>query len=176
MPREGIDADPVEVVPGAVERDQLLGPQPAQHLDLFLDPLAAVRELLVERLVLHPVASDADAETQPPAAEHVERRGLLGDQHRLALRQQQHRRHQAETGCARGDERQQRERLVDRHVVGVDALTARPVGVSADDMVVGGDVREPGLVDRLHELAQRRPVEADVARGEDDTQLHRRRR
>ena len=168
--------DPVEVVPNTVERDQLLGPQPPQHLDLFLDPLAAIRELLVERLVLHPVATDADAEPQPPAAEQVECRGLLGDQHRLALWQEQHRRHQTEPRRARGDERQQRERLVDRHVVRVDALTARPIGVAADDMVVGGDVREPGLVDRLHELSQGRPVETDVGRGEDDTKLHRCRR
>ena len=71
----------------AAKGDRLLGPQPSQHLDLLLDAAAAVFEVLVEYLVLHPVAADTDSEAQSPAAQQVELGGLLGDQEGLALGQ-----------------------------------------------------------------------------------------
>ena len=81
----GLMPDAVEVVPVAVEGDELLRPQLAHDRDLFLDSPAAVREVLIEGLVLHPVAADTDAEPQPAAGQQVEFGGLLGEQHGLAL-------------------------------------------------------------------------------------------
>ena len=65
---------------------------------MLLDPGAAVREVLVERLVLHPVPPDAHAEAQPAAREQVELSRLLGDEHGLALRQDQDAGDQLERG------------------------------------------------------------------------------
>jgi hypothetical protein len=47
-------------------------------------------EILVEADELHLVPADADAEPEAPAAEYVETGGLLGNQHGLTLREDQH--------------------------------------------------------------------------------------
>src|SRR5437868_7852303 len=85
----GIDAGVWEAVPLALECNVGIGPQRFHHLDLFLGPLAPVVEILVEAHELELVPADADAEPETAATEHVETGSLLGDQHRLALRQDQ---------------------------------------------------------------------------------------
>ena len=52
--------------------------------ELFLDTLAAILEVLAERLALHGVPVDANAQPQPSAREGVRRGRLLGDERRLA--------------------------------------------------------------------------------------------
>src|SRR6185312_4025021 len=88
--RPGIDAGVREAVPLALERNVGIGPQRFHHLDLFLGPLAPVVEVLVETDEFHLVPAHADTEPEAPAAEHVETGSLLGNQHRLALREDQH--------------------------------------------------------------------------------------
>src|SRR5205085_1930233 len=80
----------VDRVPAAVERDRRLRPERAEQLDLLLAARAAVAERLAEGLVLDGVPADADPEPQPAAAEQVDLGGLLGHQHGLPLRQDQH--------------------------------------------------------------------------------------
>src|SRR4051794_26820929 len=75
----------------AGEGDVRLGPQRLHDLDLLLRPAATVAEILIEADKLDRVPADPDPETESSAAQHVERGGLLGDQHRLALRQDQQR-------------------------------------------------------------------------------------
>src|SRR6201999_616638 len=74
----------------ANERPKGVGPKRPHHPGLFLGPLAAVVEILVEAEDLHLVPTDADAKPEAAAGEHVETGGLLGDQHGLALRENQH--------------------------------------------------------------------------------------
>src|SRR5215218_10924565 len=82
-----IDAGVRQAVPFALECHIGIGPQRLHHLHLLLGPLAPVVEILVEADELHLVPADTDAEPEAAAAAHVEAGGLLGHQHRLALRE-----------------------------------------------------------------------------------------
>jgi hypothetical protein len=66
---------------------QLPGPEQPHDLELFLQPLAAIPDVLAERLELDGVPADADAQAQAAAREDVDLRRLLGDERGLALRQ-----------------------------------------------------------------------------------------
>ena len=85
MHGQRVDTDAIEVVPVAVERDELVGPQLAEDGDLLFDAPATVGEVLIQRLVLHPVATDADAQPQSSGGQQIQLGGLLGQQHGLAL-------------------------------------------------------------------------------------------
>ena len=79
-----------------------------------------------------------DAEPQPPAGQQIELCSLLGQQHGLTLRADDDRGGSSSRGRRCAEERQQHQRLVARHVVGVDLLArSLTVGVGADDVVVG---------------------------------------
>ena len=86
----GMDVAPVHAVELALEADQRLRPQSAEVGDLLVEPLAAGREVLPEGVVLDVVPPGPDAEPQPLAAQQVEVGGLAGDEHGLALREDQH--------------------------------------------------------------------------------------
>src|SRR5207244_4805500 len=146
--------------PTALERHQLPGPEGAQHLDLLLDALAAVSELLAEGVELDGVPADGDAEPEPPAAEDVHRRGLLGHEGRLALGQDEDAADELDLPGDRGEEAEEDQRLVELMAVGVRPLEAAgPVGVGAEDAVDGPDMRVAQL---LHGL---RPAAAPPAIG-----------
>src|SRR3954465_14188048 len=88
--RSGIDAGVRKAVPLALKRHVGIGPQRLHHLNLFLGSLAPVVEILVEADELDLVPAYADAEPEAAAAKHVETGGLLGNQHCLTLRENQH--------------------------------------------------------------------------------------
>ena len=81
-------------MPLPLEIDYLLGPQGAQHGNLFLTPSPTVMEILSQGLVLDGIPADADPQAQAPAAEHIDFGSLLGHQSGLALRQDQDRGYQ----------------------------------------------------------------------------------
>ena len=112
--RPGIDAGVREAVPLALERHVGIGPQRLHHLDLFLGPLAPVVEILVEADELHLVPAYADAEPEAAAAEHVETGGLLGNQHRLTLREDQHLGGEFDLFSAGSDEAERHEGIVEQ--------------------------------------------------------------
>src|SRR3954463_13111198 len=85
--RSGIDAGVRKAVPLALKCNVGIGPQRFHHLDLFLGSLAPVVEILVEADELQLVPAHADAEAETAATDHVETSSLLGNQHRLALRE-----------------------------------------------------------------------------------------
>ena len=171
--RQWVDADAIEMVPVAVERDEFVRPQLAHDGDLFLDASAPVREVLVERLVLHPVAADAHTEPQPTSGQQIEFGGLLGQQHRLALRADDDRCRQLQASGDRTEEGEQHERLVARNVEGVDLLAGSlAIGVSADHVVVGQHAVETGALHRLGHVLQERRIVADVARDQYRPELH----
>src|SRR5438046_2780869 len=64
-------------LPISREAERLAGPDLADDLDHFLDPLAPGLPVDPEVLELGPVGA-ADAEHEPAVRDHVERRGLLG--------------------------------------------------------------------------------------------------
>ena len=102
-----------------------LGPQRLHDLHLLLGAPAAVVKILVEPGELDLVPADPDAEPEPPAAQHVETGRLLGDEHGLALRQDQHAGRKAELLGAAGEVAEQHERVVEQIGRGV-AVPSRP--------------------------------------------------
>ena len=134
---------------GAVERHRRLGPQPAQHLDLFLGASAPIPEVLAERLVFDCVPTQSDAEPELATGEQVDLGGLFGHQRGLPLRQDDHPGDQFEVRQP-GKESEQDERFVEG---GVDVIRSLPtlvhVGVGAEHMVVDQDVGVAEFFDAL---------------------------
>ena len=107
----------------------------------------ARRGVDVQRLPLRPLrTADAEPRQQPPLRQHVDRRALLGQQHRIAQRQRHHVDAELDPPRAPGDRRQRRHALQDR--------------LAADDAV--------GLPDRIDaaRLAQIDPAPEPVGAGE----------
>ena len=83
--RGRIEPDVAQPVPAALEGDEVLAPEPSQHVHLLFHPAPAVTEVLVQGLELDRVPADADAEPRPSPVEDVELGPLLGDERGLAL-------------------------------------------------------------------------------------------
>ncbi len=167
------DAGVVDLVVAARERDHVVGPEQAQHLDLLLVPAGPVAEPGAERLVLHCVPPDPDAEPEPAARQHVDLGRLLGDERGLALREHQHARHEFELGD-RGEEPEQHEDLVER---GLGVVRTAPVGppsqAGAEDVVVGHQEREAARFCCPHEVDDVARIVTDLGLGEGHADLHR---
>ena len=161
-------------MPAAVEVDHFLRPQGAHQVDLLLGADAPVAEILGQSLKLHVVPADADAQGEASAAEHVDLRGLLGNQRGLTLGQNQDAGYQLDPGGQRRDECQGGERLVDHAVVGVvaapDVLVV--VRVGAQHVVGDEQVVELHPFHRLHVVADGGRVRADLGLREDCADLH----
>ena len=116
-----------------------------------------------ERLVLDGVPAEPDAEPEPSLGQQVDLGGLLGDERRLALGQDDHAGDQLERG-ARGEVAEQHERLVERRVHVVRAVPRRVrLGIGAEHVVVGEQVGEPELLDRRSRTAARRRPPAPIS-------------
>ena len=162
-----------DVVPAAVEVDDLLGPQSPQHRELFLTAFAAVVKILVQGLVFHGVPADAHAQAQPSAAEHVYGRRLLGHQRRLPLTQNDDRRHQFQLLGNGGEIAVEHEGLVKHIALCVGAFPIPVVcRVGAQDVVKDDHVGVTQFLGRLGEIAYGFRVGADLGLRENDTELH----
>jgi hypothetical protein len=163
----------LEAVELAVEREGVLGPEPAHQHHLFGLPPTAGVEVLVQGVVLDGVPADPDAESQPVPGQHRDLGGLLGHQHGLALRQDQHGGDELDPVRARGEEPEQHERLVERGVRVVRSLEAAgPVPVDADHVVVHEEVGHAELLRALRERPHRPRVGADLVMRDDRADLH----
>ena len=169
------DAGPLDVVVLAVERDDRLGPQPPQHLDLLLQAPGASPVRRAERFVLDPVPARPHAQAQPAARQHGHLGRLLGHERRLALRGDEHADDELDRARHGGEVTEQHERLVEGVVLRVRTPQPRlAVGVlGPEHVVVGDELRAAELLHALGEVADRPWVVADVARREDDAELHR---
>ena len=158
-------------MPLALERDVWIGPQRFHHLDLFLGSLAPVVEILVEADELHLVPAHADAEPEAAAAEHVETGGLLGNQHRLTLREDQYLGGEFDLLCAGSDEAERHEGIVEQAepartaTGGVRRVAAEHV-VRQRQAVVTFGLGEFGIF--AHDGA----IAADVAEGQGYSEMH----
>jgi hypothetical protein len=122
-------------------------------------------EVTAERREFEVHPPDADPETQPAAAEHIDLRGLLGQSDCLAERQHYDRWLQPNTLCDAGQEPAQHQRLVpDRPMGEAERLLGMAGWVRADDMLVDGNVVEPEVLGCLRPVADRYLVDADPVR------------
>ena len=150
-----------------------LGPQRLHHPHLVGRALAAVVEILVEAGELDLVPADADPEPEPPAAQHIERRRLLGDQRRLALRQDQDARGEADALGAAGEKAEQHKRVVIGGRRGADAPPAMiGVRVAAEHVVGRQQIGKAEPLGRLRVIADDRGAGADIADRQRCAKLH----
>jgi hypothetical protein len=170
----GHDVRPVEAVELAVEGDELLGEQQTQVGDLLVEAAPAALEGHAEGLVLGRVVAGGDPQPQPPARHEVDIGCLPGDEHGLALREDQDPGHQLDLPGRRGEEGEGRERVVERVPLGVGApdLGERPV-VCPDDVVVEDQVPVPELLRGDGEPAQGRRVTTELDLRADHADPHR---
>ena len=151
-----------------------LGPESAQQRDLLLQARRSAAEVDPERVVLHVVPADPDAEPDAPGREEGERGDLLGDQRGLALRQHQDIGHQLEP--ARPNEGgEEHERLEERVAAVVEAGPVGPgARVRAEDVVVHEQVVVPRVLEPLDEGDDLLRIDAPELRlREDGSESHR---
>ena len=171
--RQRIDARVIDVMPAPLKFHMALGPQSLHDLHLLLRPPSPIMKILVEADELHLVPADPDPKPEPAAAEHVERGGLLGDQHGLPLSQDQHFRREADSRRAAAQEPEQDERIVEEIGRGVARAPVRPArGVHAQNMVGRGEMIVARRLRRLSEQPHRRRIAADVGQGQCDAEFH----
>ncbi len=150
-----------------------LRPEAAQNLDLLLDAAAAGMEVLVQRLVFDVIPAESDAEPQPAAAQHVDFRRLLRDEHRLALRQDENPRDELDIRGEGGHVAEHDERLVERVGGGVTPAPVRTGGgIGAEHVVVGQDMVEAKPFGGLGVVAEDAGVSADFGLWESNADLH----
>ena len=88
--RQGIDPGAVDLVPlPAIVHDRRC-PERPKNLDLLLDPRAPIAKILIQSLKLDVVPADANAQSQPPAGQDVDRGDLFRHEGSLALRKNDH--------------------------------------------------------------------------------------
>jgi hypothetical protein len=131
------------------------------------------QKILVQPFVLDRVPADPDAEAQPPAAEQIDRGGLLGDERGLPLGQDEDAGGEADSARLAGEVAQQDEDLVDRVIAGVVVAQIRPSGAPRpEDMVIDQDVVVAEPFGRLRPVADGDRVIADLAVRERDADAH----
>ncbi len=168
-----IEAGVGDGVPLALECDQWLRPQQAQQRHLLLEALAASVKVLSQRLILDGVPPEPDAQAQPPAAEHVERGGLLGDHGGLALGKDEDARGKLDAQRDGGHVTEEHERFQERGLVGVrPGPAARPIRIRPQDVIVGDDVTVAGRLSRLREIAHGDWIVPELGLWEDDADAH----
>jgi hypothetical protein len=152
------DAQPLEVEPFAVVVDDVVVPARSDHGERLVEPARPFLAGDAERLVLGGVG-DAEPEggEQPAAGHHGERRQLLGEDDRVASRQDEHAHPELEASGAAGG-------VCHRHDgvgrLGADAL-GQPQAV------------EPPALDEVDDITEVRAVEGGAgAETDPDAYLH----
>ena len=155
----------------ARERRALLGEHRLDDRERFLQPihpLADRREVVAIALVLDLVPGGAEAEDRPPAGDGVERRDLLGQQRRIAVRDARDERAQPHARGLAGEGGEHRPALEHRLVRPADAVDLVEVVHDRDD-IEAGRLGGLGLLDDAVEQLLRRGVGVGVG-GEVETE------
>jgi hypothetical protein len=155
------------------KRDQRIGPQPFEQRDLLRAAPPARVEVLAQRLVFDRVPADAHTQPHPPPGQHIERRGLLGDQRGLALGQHQDTGHKFKAIRDRRQMAEQHKHLVEQALVRIGAAPpAGAIRIRAQHMIVGQHVviaqrfHLPGIGPHISGIG------ADLGLGKDNAQFH----
>ncbi len=119
LDRQGSEREVLDRVETAAERVRRAGPEVAPQPDRLVEIRPADMEPVGHREVLELglVPADADARGHPPPAQRIERRELLGQEHGVALRDDDDAGPQAHPRVARTDPGEGQDRLVDPAVV-----------------------------------------------------------
>src|SRR5579859_2761332 len=163
-----IAADMIEFHELAREAGTVAGPQCAHGRDILVGALAATLEGNAERLELLLQPAYADAELDPAAAEIVERGDLLGQHQRVALRQDNHGRHEAQPRGCSGDPCQPDQRIGQFRRWTAWQSAARRIGIDALVVVGKHDVLdsehriETGPLRQAHQTARPFRIEERV--------------
>jgi len=164
----------------ARECHQRLSPQFAHHLDLLLEHVRARAEVGAERLVLCPVPSNSDRQSQSSTTEQIDRRHLLRNHRRLALGQDHHTGHEFESCGDPSEMTEEHEDLVEGVLIGVrrraeaaevargQALRRRP-----EKVIVGHQMVVTDRLQTLRVAPDRRCVGAGIGLREDRPDSHR---
>ena len=130
-------------------------------------------KILVQAVELDGVPAHADAEPEPSPGEHVQRRRLLGDQHGLALRQNQDLGGKFQFLRAGAQETEQHEWIMKKvlgRVAVSPVLAARHI--DAEHVIGGGEVVIAEVFRSLREIAYRRGVAFDIDQRQRNAKLH----
>ena len=131
-------------------RQAVIAPQPAHEVHLLGLTFPSVAVRLVQSVVLDLVPAGANAQAESVVGKHSHLSGLLGYQHGLPLRQDQHRGDHLQLLRHRGDEREGGEGFVKGGVLVVCAFpAARAVRIGAQHMVVDQQVGNSKRFDSL---------------------------
>ena len=141
------------------------------HLDLFLGSLAPVVEIFVEADELHLIPAHADAEPEAAAAEHVETGSLLGDQHGLALREDQHLGGELDLFRAGSDEAECHEGVVEQ-AEPTGAPAGRVRRVAAEHVVRQRQTFVTFGLGEFCEFAHDWAIATDVAERQGNSEMH----
>src|SRR5438132_1385653 len=168
-----IDAGIVNVVLCGMVRDQWLGPELTQHLDLLFDPVPTPLKFLAQRIVLDVVPANPNTEAQTSPTQHVDLCGLLGDQGRLALRQDENARHQFELPGHRSEKPEEHHRLMKRMLIGVWPRQFRlPVRMCPEHVVVDEQIVIAELLGGLRVLLDGLWIVTEFCLGKHNAVLH----
>ncbi len=126
----GMGVDAGEVGEAAVELGSLVVPEAGHGVEELVRHGAALGEVGADGAELGLEVADADAEREAPTGEHVQRRQLLGQHDRVALREDHDPGRQPDPRRRRGGERERQER-VERRVLRAPSATAGPAGPGA---------------------------------------------
>jgi len=128
-------------------------------------------EILVEADEFHLVPTHADAESEAAAAEHVETGSLLGNQHSLTLRENQHLGGEFDLFRTGSDETERHEGVVEQAeptrtaAGGVRRVAAEHVVRQRQTFVTFG-------LGELSEFADDRAIATDVAERQGNSEMH----
>ena len=153
--RSRTDPGLVKLKEPTVVIDSSLGPQPAQNLDLLLEPRPSGARINTQRLALPGVPGDRCRDPQSVTAQIGNLGGQLGGEHGRVERKQHHRRVDLDSVRTGRHERGQRERLTPRLIEGEHRPRKHGVDGRAD-VLRKADVVVAKFLDRLHEIADLR--------------------
>src|SRR6266566_2290338 len=123
----------------ALEADDAFGPEPAHELDLLFEAPCAVLKRNAERGELDRVPANAHAQAQLALGQPIQIGGLLGDEHRLTLRQDNDARQVAQPWRGACQERTEHERFAQVGINWEDSVQPRMIGRVGTHDVVRGD-------------------------------------
>src|SRR5450755_475583 len=151
---ERIEASLADSVELALIGDDLLAPEPTQHIYLLIQDATSRVKVHVEPFVLHRIPADAHAEAEFAAAEDIDFRCLLGDEDRLALGQDDNRRGEFETTDGR-EIAEEHERFMKQALVRIALPTWTIGGICSQNMVVDDEMPVAELFGGLYIIADR---------------------
>ena len=142
------------MVPPALEMHHRLGPQRPQDGNLLLAPPPPIVKILIQGFKLHRIPSNAYPQAKAAPADEIDLRRLLGDQGRLALRENEDTRYELKLRRAGSKIAQHDKRFVKGMLMAIGGTReCRVLGMIGPQHMIGHDqVVKPEPFDGLHKV------------------------